>query len=87
MTTQQSRIEWLEAKVDQLGSNLERLRGEFSQMSERFTSLEDRIISLESSVNSRLNTLTLVVFGAAATGTTLLVTAIGLMVTILVRMG
>ncbi len=56
-------------KIDQNGRRLDRAEGGSSQMSERITSLDNRI-----------NTLTLVVFGTGAT-------MAGLMITILVRMG
>ena len=56
-------------KIDQNGRRLDRAEGGSSQMSERITSLDNRV-----------NTLTLVVFGTGAT-------LVGLMVTVLIRMG
>ena len=56
-------------RIHENGRRLDRLEGGSSQMSERVTSLDGRI-----------NTLTLVVFGTGAT-------LAGLMITILARMG
>ena len=44
-------------------SRIDRMEGVVEQIGERITSVENRLISLESTMNSRLNTLTIVVLG------------------------
>ena len=65
-------------------SRIDRMEGVVEQIGERITSVENRLISLEStlegSLNSRLNTLTIVVLGNV---TATILAAIGVVVAVL----
>ena len=61
-------------------SRIDRMEGVVEQIGERITSVENRLISLESTMNSRLNTLTIVVLGNV---TATILAAIGVVVAVL----
>ena len=60
-------------------SRIDRMEGVVEQIGERITSVENRLISLESTMNSRLNTLTIVVLGNV---TATILAAIGVVVAV-----
>jgi chromosome segregation ATPase len=76
------RVDQMGQRVDQMGQRLAGLEGEVRQLSQRLTSLENTTNSRFNSVDARLNTLTIVVFGNVAAT---VLAAVGLVVAILIR--
>ena len=62
-------------------ARIDRLEGVVQEMGNRLTSMENSIQGLRSEMNSRLNTLTVVVFGNVATT---VLTAVGIIVAVLI---
>jgi hypothetical protein len=69
-------------RIDEMGQWLAGLEGEVRQINQRLTNLENTTNSRFNSLDGRLNTLTIVVFGNVVAT---VLAAVGLIVAILIR--